>query len=125
MSKRIVKKLLFIGWDSADWKVITPMLEKGHMPALKGLIERGVSGNIATLDPPFSPMLWTSIATGKYPNKHGILGFIEPDSTGGGVRPVSSSSRTSRALWNIFTHKGIKSNIVLGGLANLLNLLMV
>jgi predicted AlkP superfamily phosphohydrolase/phosphomutase/tetratricopeptide (TPR) repeat protein len=112
MAKRIVKKLLFIGWDSADWKVITPMLEKGHMPALKGLIERGVSGNIATLDPPFSPMLWTSIATGKYPDKHGILGFIEPDSTGGGVRPVSSSSRTSRALWNIFSSKGIKSNIV-------------
>lgn len=112
MAKRIVKKLLFIGWDAADWKVINPMLEKGHMPALKGLIERGVSGNIATLDPPFSPMLWTTIATGKYPNKHGILGFIEPEPNGGGVRPVSSSSRTARALWNIFTHKGIKSNIV-------------
>jgi predicted AlkP superfamily phosphohydrolase/phosphomutase/tetratricopeptide (TPR) repeat protein len=112
MGKRIVKKLLFIGWDAADWKVINPMLEKGHMPALKGLMERGVSGNIATMDPPFSPMLWSSIATGKYPDKHGILGFIEPDPSGGGVRPVSSSSRTARALWNIFTHKGIKSNVV-------------
>jgi hypothetical protein len=77
----------------------------------KKLMENGVSGNIATLDPPFSPMLWTTIATGKYPDKHGILGFIEPDPSGG-VRPVNSTSRTSRALWNIFTHKGYKSNIV-------------
>jgi predicted AlkP superfamily phosphohydrolase/phosphomutase/tetratricopeptide (TPR) repeat protein len=111
MGKRIVKKLLFIGWDAADWKVINPLLEQGKMPALKKLMENGVSGNIATLDPPFSPMLWTTIATGKYPDKHGILGFIEPDPSGG-VRPVNSTSRTSRALWNIFTHKGYKSNIV-------------
>lgn len=112
MGKRVVKKVLFVGWDAADWKVINPLIEKGHMPALKGIMDRGVSGNIATLDPPFSPMLWSTIATGKYPDKHGVLGFIEPDSATGGVRPVSSSSRSARALWNIFTKHGMRSNIV-------------
>ena len=36
----------------------------------------------ATLDPPLSPTLWTSIATGKRPYKHGIIGFTEPDPSG-------------------------------------------
>ena len=28
-------KLLLIGWDAADWKIIGPMLAKGQMPTLK------------------------------------------------------------------------------------------
>ena len=72
------KKLLVIGWDAADWKVINPLIQDGKMPALKKLMERGVFGNLKTLDPPLSPMLWTSMATGVRPYKHGIGGFVEP-----------------------------------------------
>ena len=72
-------KVLLIGWDAADWEVITPLLEEGLMPSLEGLINRGVMGNLATLQPILSPMLWNSVATGKYADKHGIHGFIEPD----------------------------------------------
>ena len=59
------KKVLLIGWDAADWKVIHPLIDKGFMPNLGKLIGEGVMGNLMTLDPPLSPMLWTSIATGK------------------------------------------------------------
>ena len=51
-------------------------------------------GQIATLHPPLSPMLWTSIATGKRPFKHGIHGFSEPTPDGRGVQPVTNLSRT-------------------------------
>jgi len=73
------RKLLLIGWDGADWKVIHPLLDSGRMPTLNKLVEQGVMGSISTLEPPFSPMLWTSIATGKHADKHGILGFTEKD----------------------------------------------
>ena len=74
------KKVLLIGWDAADWKVIHPLMDQGWMPSLKSLVENGVSGKMATLDPPLSPMLWTSIATGKRPFKHGIHGFYRSGS---------------------------------------------
>ena len=45
-------------------------------------------GNIATLDPPMSPLLWTSIATGKTADLHGIHGFAEPDPATGGRLPM-------------------------------------
>ena len=35
-----------------------------------------------------SPMLWTSLATGKRPHKHGIHGFTEPRPEGDGIRAV-------------------------------------
>ncbi len=105
-------KVLLIGWDAADWKIISPLLDSGQMPALKKLIENGVMGNIATLDPPLSPMLWTSIATGVTADKHGILGFAEPDSTTGKIRPVSGTSRKVKAVWNILMQEGYKAHCV-------------
>lgn len=110
MSKK--KKVVLIGWDAGDWKVIDRLIGMGLMPTMKKFLEDGVKGRLATLDPPLSPMLWTSIATGVRPYKHGILGFVEPASTSGGVRPVSSKSRKVKAVWNMFTNAGIKSNIV-------------
>ncbi len=106
------RRVLLIGWDAADWRVIEPLIEQGKMPALKRLMDAGVSGNLATLRPAYSPMLWTSIATGKRPYKHGIHGFIEPTPDGRGVRPVTNLSRSVKAVWNILTQIGKTSNVI-------------
>lgn len=105
-------KVLLIGWDAADWDVINPLMESGQMPALKRLVENGMSGKLATLEPVFSPMLWSSIATGKLADKHGVLGFTEPDYSSGSVRPVSNHSRKTAAIWNILSQQNLKTNVV-------------
>ncbi|MEY2440066.1 MAG: hypothetical protein QOI34_1451, partial [Verrucomicrobiota bacterium] len=64
---RLAKRVLLIGWDAADWKIINPLLDAGLMPTLDAFINGGVIGNLATLQPILSPMLWNSIATGKRP----------------------------------------------------------
>ncbi len=113
MATAPTNKVLLIGWDAADWKLIDPLLQQGKMPNLQRLIDGGVRGNLTTLHPPISPMLWTSIATGKRPYKHGVLGFTEPDPhRPGSIRPVSSLSRTTRALWNILNLNDRQSNVV-------------
>ena len=112
MGRPFARKVLLIGWDGADWKAIHPLLDAGHMPALEGLVNRGVMGNLATLNPPLSPLLWTSIATGMRPFKHGIHGFTEPDPHLGGIRPVTSTSRTVKAVWNILHQNGYQSNVI-------------
>ncbi len=105
-------KIILIGWDAADWRVITPLVEQGLMPTLKALVENGAYGNLATLDPSLSPMLWTSIATGKTADKHGVLGFVEPDSENNRLRPVLGTTRKGKALWNILTQKGYRTHVV-------------
>lgn len=98
--------MLLLGWDAADWDFLQPLLDAGRMPHLAGLIERGVSGRIASLSPMLSPMLWTSIATGRTGDRHDILGFVEPDPASGRPRPVSSTSRRTKALWNLLSQQG-------------------
>jgi predicted AlkP superfamily phosphohydrolase/phosphomutase/tetratricopeptide (TPR) repeat protein len=112
MPEPLAKKVLLIGWDAADWKVINPLLDQGLMPTLDDFINHGVMGNLATLRPILSPMLWNSIATGKRANKHGIHGFMEPDTQNGGIRPVSSTSRKVKAIWNILTQRGFKTHVL-------------
>lgn len=106
------RRLLLVGWDAADWNVINPLIAKGEMPTLAKLMERGSSGSLETLYPALSPMMWTSIATGKRPYKHGIHGFSEPDPQGAGVRPVTNISRKTKAIWNILQHQGMRSNVI-------------
>jgi len=105
-------RILLIGWDAADWKVIRPLMDAGQMPNVARLVRDGASGEIATLHPPLSPMLWTSIATGKRPFKHGIHGFAEPAPDGSGVRPITNLSRTCKALWNIFSQNDLRSTVI-------------
>jgi len=105
-------KILLIGWDGADWKIIHRLIDEGKMPNMARFVEEGVIGNLATLFPELSPMLWTSIATGKRPYKHGILGFTEPDPQTGGIRPITSISRKTKAIWNILTQEGMKCVVV-------------
>ncbi len=113
MTPRPAKRVLLVGWDAADWQVIRPLLDAGKMPALKALVDSGVSGSLATLRPIISPLLWTSIATGKRADKHDILSFLEPvPGDQGGVRPVSSTSRKAKALWNILSQEGLRSCVV-------------
>ena len=106
------KKVLLIGWDAADWKIISPLLDAGKMPNLEKLVSAGVMGNLSTLFPVLSPMLWTSIATGKRAHKHGIHGFSEPDPQSGGVRPITNLGRKTKAIWNILNQHGLKSQVI-------------
>jgi predicted AlkP superfamily phosphohydrolase/phosphomutase/tetratricopeptide (TPR) repeat protein len=105
-------RLLLVGWDSADWKIIHPMIDRGELPALKSLIEGGTSGNLATLEPQLSPMLWTSIASGKMAYHHGVAGFTEVDPPSGRVVPVSAATRRCKMLWEMLGESGLKSHVV-------------
>ena len=112
LGERMPRRVLLVGWDAADWQMIRPLLAQGLMPTLAAFLARGSSGDLATTRPILSPILWNSIATGRRPDAHGVLGFTEPVPDGAGIRPVASTSRRCKALWNILTQSGLRSNVV-------------
>jgi tetratricopeptide (TPR) repeat protein len=101
-----------IGIDGADWKIIDGLAAEGRLPNLARLRERGTSGPIQTLvDFPLSPVIWTSVATGKTPAKHGITWFLvdQPDGT---RVPVRSHNRKAKALWNILAERKLRPVVI-------------
>jgi len=105
-------RVLLIGVDGATWHVARPMLERGELPHLAELVERGVHGDLLSMDPMTSPVLWTTIATGSVPDRHGILHFVQEDPSTGKEVPVSSNLRRREALWTILTQRERTTNMV-------------
>lgn len=97
--------LLIFGIDGATWRVIDPMIENGELPNLAALRERGVHGDLMTVGPMVSPVVWTTFATGRFGRAHGILDFVYPY-TPGPKKPVRSTQRQVPAIWNIASAAG-------------------
>ena len=68
-------QMLLIGIDGAEWLVIEDLWAKGYLPHLRALVNRGVRAKLKT-EYGKSPVIWTTIATGVLPEKHGITGFV-------------------------------------------------
>jgi len=98
-------RVFLIGLDGATWDKIDPLLAQGRLPHLAGLLEEGVRAPLASLVPTRSPALWTTVATGKDFDKHGINDFTttvrEDGTVTESVMHMTSNMRTTKALWNI------------------------
>jgi hypothetical protein len=99
--------------DGFEWSVILPLLHEGRMPNLEALMERGTYGLLATMMPNQSPRLWTTMATGKAPEDHGILGFVKEDADGAeSTEHYTSADRRTKAFWNILSDSGITNDTI-------------
>ena len=102
------ERICVIGVDALTWDILGPMLDSGELPNFRKLIDGGSSGVLDTADTVlFSPRIWTSIATGKKPEKHGIEFFlIDPGHAMEFGKMAGSDLRKCLAVWNILSHAG-------------------
>jgi len=105
-------KLLIVGLDGADWEIIDPLVEQGRLPNLGKLIRDGVRARLLTISPMLSPVVWTTVATGVEPVRHGILDFLVPDPGGGRGEPVTSAQRRTPTVWQILSRAGVRVGVV-------------
>ncbi|MCH2170880.1 alkaline phosphatase family protein [Myxococcota bacterium] len=99
-------RVLIVGIDGANFRVIDRLTARNGVPNLQGLARQGVRGPLLAHFPIWSPRIWNSIATGKAPENHGILGFVHDREL------YKSSDRTTHALWNIATDAGLRVGVV-------------
>ena len=84
--------LLIVGIDGATWDVADEL----ELPHLQALRARGQAGVLLGEPPLFSPLLWTTMATGKRPAAHGIRGFR-----------VSSDHARAARFWDVAASEGV------------------
>jgi len=97
-----VRRVAVIGIDGGDWSVIDPLLAAGELPHLGGLIERGAAGVLESVEPLYSPVVWTTIFTGKLPEKHGVTGWFV----------AHAANRRAGVLWDLLGGSGLASIVV-------------
>ncbi len=99
-------RLLLVGLDGADWQIAGPLIAAGRLPNLGTLRDNGAWGDLRSATPTLSPLLWTSMATGKTPDQHGIIDFLVRDPRTGQDVPIPSTLRKTKAIWNIYSEAG-------------------
>lgn len=107
-----MEKVCLIGVDGMTWDILLELHNKGKVTHFSQLINNGFCAPLQSLLPSKSPALWTTIATGKTPEKHGIDDFIRwnPEHT---IRvPLTADFRTSKFLWNILSELDKSVSIV-------------
>lgn len=105
------RPLLIVGVDGMEWDVALPLLAAGELPTLEGWVRNGRAGLLETLSPTQSPVIWTTVATGKGWQKHGIRGFVVRDEEGRN-RLLTNRDRRAAALWNMASHEGLRTAVV-------------
>lgn len=105
-------RVLVLGFDGLDPEAVDLLLSEGKLPNFARLRREGAYGRLATFKPTLSPILWTTIATGKTPDQHGIGHFVGRDRANGRDQPVTSDMRRTKALWNLFSDAGRKVGVL-------------
>jgi predicted AlkP superfamily phosphohydrolase/phosphomutase len=105
-------RVLLVGIDGATLRVARPLMAEGRLPNLERIGRLGVFGPLRSHFPLSSPRIWTSIATGKLPEQHGILGIARPRQGSSGQRLYLSLDRKVHALWNIASDAGLTVGVV-------------
>jgi tetratricopeptide (TPR) repeat protein len=87
-------------------------MSEGKLPNFARLRREGAYGRLRSFEPMLSPILWTTIATGRTPDAHGIGHFVALDPKTGESLPVTSDMRKVRALWELLSERGRSSAVV-------------
>ena len=90
--------VVLVGIDGGSWSAIEELWAQDRLPNLRQLAD---SGSRSLLIPvaDASPVIWTSMATGVVPERHGITNFVVKTDTGD--VPVSSAVRKVPAIWTM------------------------
>jgi len=126
--------LLVVGLDGASLDAVLPLARRGRLPFLSRLLAEGVYSRPESLAPVQRSPLWTTLATGKLPFRHGVVadrtfeaGWIAPRallqilptplsavalSTFNPSRPTDSTVRRSLTLWEILERLDVRTGQV-------------
>lgn len=105
-------RVVLVGLDGLDWGLLQPCIDDGGCPTFARLQGAGAWADLRSHPPVLSPLIWTSIATGRTPEVHGVLDFVVRDPVSGRDVPISNRFRQVPAFWNLLSDAGRRVDVV-------------
>jgi len=129
------KKLVILGMDGLDPKLVHRFMDEGELPHFKELEENGIFSPLQTSNPPQSPVAWSCFISGGNPGQHDLFDFVIRDPStylpqvgmteekkadssfvsklmAGLQSPNLKTRRKGKSFWDILGEHGIK-NVIL------------
>jgi predicted AlkP superfamily phosphohydrolase/phosphomutase len=124
--RRPYKKVVVIGLDGLEPKLVAPLIAAGVLPNLARLEAAGGFATVATTSPAQTPVAWSTFATGTNPGGHGVFDFIrrdprtyQPDlalnryeQKSPWLPPKAVNLRRGAAVWDVLADRGLGSTVL-------------
>ncbi|MGH9870635.1 MAG: alkaline phosphatase family protein [Candidatus Polarisedimenticolia bacterium] len=109
-------RVVIIGFDGADARLVEQYMAEGRLPNLSRLKEEGSYAELTPTNPPQTPVSWSAFATGKNPGKTGVFDFLKR--AGNNYLPTLAFTTETRRplLWGPRNAMGLAAIGVLAGL---------
>ncbi|CAN5571601.1 alkaline phosphatase family protein [soil metagenome] len=102
----MARRVLIVGWDGVDWKILRPMLERGELPVLSQLMSKGAYGDCLSSVPSHSWCAWPSFMTGLNPAGHGVFDILEHRPGVSRRLPITYKSIKARTIFDDLSAAG-------------------
>jgi predicted AlkP superfamily phosphohydrolase/phosphomutase len=99
-------RVIVLALDGVDPHAVDLLMSEGKLPNFAKMKTDGAYAPLLSQKPMLSPVVWTTIATGKTPDQHRIGHFVAINPQTGEQLPVTSQMRKVKALWNILSDAG-------------------
>src|SRR3977135_1691604 len=76
-TRSVPTRVVIFALDGADWELLHELSDDGRLPNIRALVSGGTTASLQTTQPTVSPMVWTTVATGLTPDRHGMLDYID------------------------------------------------
>jgi predicted AlkP superfamily phosphohydrolase/phosphomutase len=110
--KKEKEKVAVLGIDGVPFSLLKSFIEKGLMPNLEKIIQRGTFAPMTASIPEVSSTSWSTFMTGMNPGKHNIYGFTELHKNSYKWRFPNSDDIKSDTLWDIAGRNNKKSIVM-------------
>jgi predicted AlkP superfamily phosphohydrolase/phosphomutase len=121
-----MKKVIVIGLDGLEPKIVEALLATGELPNLAKIREQGGYTRLRTTYPPQTPVAWSTFTTGTNPGGHGIFDFLRRDpktylpalalsryeQKNMFLPPQVVNLRRGSPFWELLSQKGIPSTVL-------------
>lgn len=132
--RRTGRRVVLVAVDGLSLDLILPLAAEGKASSFRFLMRQGAWGRVESFVPAAPPVIWTTVATGVLPYRHGILDYVRFETRGGGAslglapryllfrrlepmglasaRPVDSGDRRVPAFWSILGRFGMDVQVL-------------
>ena len=128
MAEPSVERVIVLGIDGLDPKILEALMAQGRAPAFARLCAEGAYRRLGTAMPPQSPVVWSTLAVGSGPGHHGVFDFIRrdprrylpelavlrpnPRNLLGRRASMFLPARRGTAFWSVTSDAGIPTSVV-------------
>lgn len=111
--EKLANKVLVLGIDGLDPKLVKKYMDEGRMPHFKEFLEKGAANQEYKMiggHPTVTPPMWTTLSTGASPYVHGVYDFFRKgERIGDACYNFDSRNSMAEPLWNKTVEAGLKT----------------